>query len=147
MVKMASWIEDEKSILDLGCGPMWLKEYLKKSSTYYGCDYKNRGNKTIICDFNKKEFPDIKTDLCFVSGCLEYIEDLDWFIKRISETSKTAIISYCPLDNNPFKFMRKKAAWVNHYSSYDIIKLFIEEGFKLHKIDTVTKNIIFKFVK
>ena len=75
------------------------EQFLPSGCTYYAVDYKKRGEKSIVCDFNKYEFPIIKVDLCFVSGCLEYIEDYKWFIKEISKISNACVISYCTIEN------------------------------------------------
>ncbi len=50
--KMASHIAPGESVVDLGCGQMWLKEFLSASSRYTGVDYTQRGADTIVADFN-----------------------------------------------------------------------------------------------
>ena len=55
--KMSKYIERNDSVMDLGCGKMWLKKHLHETNLYIPVDYKNRGEGTIICEFNKNEFP------------------------------------------------------------------------------------------
>ncbi len=147
--EMSKFIEDnEKTILDLGCGRMWLKEYLRTDIKYYGCDYIERDEHTIICDFNKLEFPKIHIDLCFASGIVEYIHNFDWFIGEIAQISNCLIVSYCHTDFNPNLKSRIKQGWQNHFSEYEFIKKVELKGFHLQKKSTKIKgNGIYKFCK
>ena len=151
---MASYIPDDcKSVLDVGCGKMWLKEFLKPSVKYYGLDYVARDDETIVCDLNKREFPDIKTDVCFCSGVIAYVneENLDWFCKKLRETSPILLISYNTRDlghyQNYFITLRKMRYFKNHMKRKEFINLLEKAGFKLEtrqKWDSRTE--IFKFV-
>ncbi len=145
--EMARFIVPGNSVMDLGCGKMWLRQYIG-NSPYFPIDYTFRGEGTIICDFNKKEFPDIKADTAFVSGTLEYVRDPNWFINMIAEHCKQCIISYCTVDNFPILRFRKRQAWVNHFTRDELIRLFSEKGFMLSDESTeIPKNHIFSFVK
>lgn len=137
---------DTNSITDLGCGLMWLKEFIPTEVNYIGVDYTSRGKGTIVCDFNKKQFPKISSDIAFVSGCLEYVKDASWFVKKIADNYKGCIISYCVLEEFKDQEFRDKKTWVNSFTENDIIQLFNKEGFNLKKkLDT--KNRIFYFEK
>lgn len=138
--------EDESSVLDIGCGKMWLKEFLPKHVTYYGCDYRSRSPDTIVVDLNKKEFPDINIDLCFISGCLEYVENIDWFISQLRSSTNSVIISYCTRDQNSDLNTRKCNGWVNHLYSDELVMIFKSYGFVLVAESTaVAGNHIYKF--
>lgn len=140
--------KDEKSILDLGCGKMWLKEYLSPNITYFGCDYKDRGNETLICDFNKKQFPNQNVDVCFISGCLEYIDDVDWFLEQVSKASNSIIVSYCPTDYFPDISDRKTRAWVNHMNISQLVNKITKLGFYLEvQKNEISNNSIFRFIR
>lgn len=144
---MSGYIPKGASVLDLGCGKMWLRELLQDSE-YYPVDYTSRGNGTIICDFNKDPFPDINCDVSFVSGCLEYVIDYKSFIREIALHTKTCIISYCTTEETPDLKERMSLVWVNHLSKQEIIELFKANGMQL--IDETTylvKNSIFVFSK
>jgi hypothetical protein len=143
--KMSEFIEEEITILDLGCGEMWLKEYISENRIYFGCDYIKRDEATIICDFNKKEFPKIHVDLCFISGCLEYVEDVNWFINRVCECCKAVVISYCTTDFHQDIHKRNSMGWANNLSSEELIQLFFKNDYIVRKKDTILKNQIFKF--
>jgi hypothetical protein len=145
---MARFIKKEKSIIDFGCGKQWLKEFLPITCThYFPVDYKQRSDDTIVCDFNKKEFPDFKADLGFVSGCLEYVEDYAWFIRKISTCCCSVIISYCSTGKFPEIRVRRELAWVNDLSKNELIDQFKKNDMILsveHDCDTYH---IFKFSK
>ena len=143
--EMSKYIQPGKSIIDLGCGKMWLKQYLKDNK-YFPVDYTDRGEGTIICDFNTGEFPEINADVAFISGALEYVEDPDWFISNVSKRCSECVISYCTIEDYPDVKFRNKQGWVNSYSNQEIIDLFAKFGFKLVAENTnIPKNRIFYF--
>jgi hypothetical protein len=113
-----------KKIMDLGCGKMWLRNMLETRIDYMGVDYVKRDDRTIVCDFNKKEFPNKFADVIFVSGCLEYVNEPGWFIENISGHCATCILSYCTLESFPNLSERKQYHWKNHLAKREIISLF-----------------------
>ena len=142
---MARYIKTGESVLDLGCGTMTLAQ-IRTDIDYFPVDYAKRSPDTIVCDFNKKEFPSRFTDVGFVSGCLEYVEDYEWFIGKICAGCQRAIISYCTTDQFPDKSERIKNNWVNNLSEKNIVDLFRGNRFALRsKTKTVTRNSIFVF--
>jgi hypothetical protein len=145
--EMAAYIPLGSSVLDLGCGKMWLRQYIP-TSPYYPVDYKDRGPGTLVCDFNLGQFPVQNTDVAFASGALEYVGDLHWFISCISKYCNQCVISYCVLEDYPDLLFRRKQAWLNNYSRKEIIQLFIDAGFRLDaENQNINKNRIFYFVK
>ena len=54
---MAGFLPKNVSVMDLGCGKRWLQD-IHPISEYIPVDYCDRGPGTLLCDFNKKEFPD-----------------------------------------------------------------------------------------
>lgn len=143
--QLASFIEDEQVILDLGCGPMWLREMLPPGIHYMGCDYTKREDTTLICDFNKKEFPAVQADACFVSGVLEYVEDPDWFLDRICACCDALLLSYCTTDYHPDRRSRASLHWVNHLSFTELMDKMEARGFILCKRGMAGRNELMKF--
>lgn len=147
ILEMAKYIKDNESVIDLGCGKMWLKTY-GNIKNYTPVDYKNRGKGTIICDFNLNEFPEIKADIAFVSGTLEYIVDPKWFINSISQVCNKCIISYCILEENNDMKVRKQNNWMNHLNRNELIELFSNQNFELMEENShIEANRIFVFIK
>jgi len=146
--QMAKFIPQGASVVDYGCGKMWLKEYLSASSEYSGVDYQKRDESTIVCDFNAMEFPKISAQVAFVSGCLEYVEKPDWFVSLISEYHEQCVISYCSTYYfNDFK-QRKNLGWKNHLSESELKELFKRHHMNLVSQDnTPTNNKLFNFMK
>ena len=145
VAQMAAYIIEGKSVLDLGCGKMFLKKYLS-GNPYFPVDYKKRGEGCIVNDFNKHQFPEIAADISFISGCLEYIKDYKWFISCACRKSERIILSYCTTDEFPEMAERKSLAWVNHLSSSAVINFFKENHFKLLTSElTKSNNSIFVF--
>ena len=119
---MAGFIKPNSSVLDMGCGTLALKQYLPTGCRYQGCDVVLRKETTIVCDFNKKEFPPAKLyDYVFCSGVLEYVNDLPAFLKEMRKYSDSLIMSYVAAKSKSKKRIRKREGldWVNHYS-YDL---------------------------
>lgn len=143
---MAEFIEPKECVMDLGCGQMWLREFLPDNCKYIGVDYVARDDYTLICDFNLYQFPEENSDVMFISGCLEYVENYEWFINQVSSKCKKCILSYCITDNFPNILERKRRAWVNHFSRDNIITLFKKNNFKMIN-ELKTLNNIFVFEK
>jgi coenzyme F420-reducing hydrogenase beta subunit len=152
IVEMTRYLENaDRSVLDCGSGNMFLKKVLKDGVKYYPVDYKKRFDETIVCDFNRKEFPDIDVDVIFLSGILEYINDPKWFLAESADRAKKIVLSYNPLDILPDIALRRSAAWVNDLSKDEIITILHSLGFLLTHWDNIpipnTRCQLFCFVK
>lgn len=138
-------------MLDVGCGLMFAKDYFakKRGIEYYGVDYKKRAEDTLVCDLNKKEFPQRKFDLFLIAGCLEYVEDLEWFFEKIGDMcKKTVCLSYCLIELNPDIGVRQSNAWKNHLSENMIIDAMKKQGFLVSQKEIYNKKtMLFIFKK
>ena len=143
--QMAEFIPKSATVMDLGCGREWLKEIVGLKN-YTGVDYRSRAENTVVCDFNKKQFPEFRRDVAFVSGCLEYVTDYRWFIAQICEKANMCILSYCPLEMHPDLGARRRAGWVNDLTIDDIKREFDKHHFVLSaETVTPTRNAILVF--
>lgn len=148
IMEMAKYINiSDKKICDIGCGQEWLRDYLQPEIEYCGVDYVERNNNTIICDLNRKELPssDLLNDVVFCSGVLEYINDLNWFIKEITISAKKIIISYVTIEDQPNIKIRQALTWVNNLNLYEVIYPFINNNYALSGIKKVNLNTILCF--
>lgn len=146
IASMAKYIPANSTVIDLGSGKEWLREFLPQNCHYVAVDYLDRGTKNLVCDFNKKEFPNIKGDIAFISGCLEYIENPNWFIEQVSQSNSKIILSYNTTEMVSNIIERNQLAWKNHLSEKELIELFKVNGLELKNVDrSVTKNVIFIF--
>lgn len=138
--------KETQTVMDLGCGKMWLKNYLSAECKYYGIDYKDRGEGSEVYDLNKYQIPSLIVDVIFISGCLEYIEDYEWLIKEVVTKCKLCIISYCVLDTFSNIKERRSLTWVNDLTEIQLIHLFGKNKMKLtNKSKTKTDNCIYIF--
>lgn len=148
IVIMSQFINSGDSILDLGCGEMWLKEFLPEKCLYIPVDYTARkGGDTVICDFNKGEFPELKVKVAFISGCFEYIIDYNAFVKNLSTYCDRVIISYVSKEIQPDLNKRIGYAWKNHLTRSQFLKVFVRNGFTLEKSVTDGKFFIYHFLR
>lgn len=137
---------EQMKVMDLGCGKMWLKEFLPDRFEYIPVDYTDRGEGTILCDFNNLDFPERDVDVAFVSGCMEYVENFSLFIVQISKHAEHCLISYCSTDYTPDIAVRSARNWVNHLGESEIVTLFRDVGFEL--VESISQeNTIFLFSK
>ena len=120
---------DIKSVMDLGAGAMSLKKYLDSTVAYFPVDYCKRQENTIVCDFERREFPDKKADCIVASGILEYISDLDWFVEQICNHCEKAVISYISIEMMRDFSIRQHEGWRNNYSLVQLIRLFLKHQF------------------
>lgn len=92
--KVSTFIEDNSSVLDLGCGAKDLLKYIKPIK-YIGIDYYTNDYADIKLDFNDNfNLPGGPWDYIVCSGLLEYLKDADNFLNNIKNKSKTVIITY-----------------------------------------------------
>ena len=134
------------AVMDLGCGRMWLRDYLPQGYQYIPVDYTDRGEGTILCDFSRHEFPERRADICFVSGCLEYVADPAWFAGRIAAQAGCCVLSYCTTDYTPDIGVRQKRNWVNHLNRDSLVSLFENTGLRLQR-EIPQENSLFLFAR
>ena len=130
--------EDVKVLMDIGCGEELLKEFLCKDIKYYGLDYCERNKETIICDINKEKLPDIKVDLYYMAGIIDYVIDIPNFIKQLSRAkyvvmSKTRNERFIRLDDKVMDSGYMNYGISSYYCSNLITDMF-EIGFVCRKM-------------
>lgn len=130
--------EDVKVLMDIGCGEELLKEFLCKDIKYYGLDYCERNKETIICDINKEKLPDIKVDLYYKAGIIDYVIDIPNFIKQLSRAkyvvmSKTRNERFIRLDDKVMDSGYMNYGISSYYCSNLITDMF-EIGFVCRKM-------------
>lgn len=133
--QMASFLDEaDARVLDVGCGEEYLKRLLRgQGKKYYSCDYKKRGPDTIVCDFDRRQFPDLAMDAAFVSGCIEYVKDAAWLAGQCASAANKVIVSYLPLEYMPNPSRRARMGYRNHYSIRQFVELFEKNGLLLAK--------------
>ena len=130
---MLKLIPDCKSLMDLGCRKAkFVKSICSENVQYIPVDFKKHDDEVIACDFNKKEFPDIKADVCLCAFTAEYVKYLSQFLANMCNAAQKQILIWaCPVD----KELNKNARWKNPFP-IDFIEEFLiktieQNNFKL----------------
>ena len=124
--KMAELIADGESVIEFGCGNQVLSSLV---SYYTAVDLYDRGNGTIICDLNAETLPEFKShDVAFLSGVIEYINDVPRLIEMLSETAEAVVCSYNARELSP-TLDYHALGWMNHFGSNELEAMFRDEGF------------------
>lgn len=131
----SEWIgSDVKSIADYGAGKMHLEEYLPKEVKYFPIDYIRRSDKTILCDLNTGNFPELNVDVTVCSAVLEFIHTAKELLQHIcTHTNKLVIVSYVTLDRFPGIEGRRASAYVSDLTHEDIVRQMLKNGFLLRQ--------------
>ncbi len=120
-----------RSVMDCGAGNMSLSHMLKDEIAYYPVDYKQNNPSTIVCDFNRGEFPRLKVDATFLCGILEYIENPNRFLKNICKRCGMVLMTYNVLSEKITMQQRRLLGWKSHLTTGDIVSIFEENRFRL----------------
>jgi hypothetical protein len=142
---MASHIKIPGRVADFGCGMMWLEGILPTANSYVPVDYIRRDDRTIVLDLNRDPLPAFNAEVAFLSGVLEYVNDVEAFARSLSSAGfRQIIFSYCTLEH--FGDLRKRAElnWVSHKSIFELLHIFLKD-FSLTALDDVNRNTIFVF--
>ena len=144
---IAARVAAKSSVLDLGCGEMFLREFLPADCRYQPVDLVSRSPETIVCDFNNKELPPpARYDYVVCSGLLEYIHDVDWFVNNIVRYGRHFVVTYCSREQYPDRWFRLRNGWVNGFSADEVVALFVRAGVKLRFHTEVELQHLFEFV-
>lgn len=120
---IAGNINNNSSVLDLGCGHKDLLNYITPRN-YLGLDFNNIAD--IEVNFNEDfNLPEGDWDYIVCSGLLEYLVDIPKFIKKIKGKSKNYIVSYWNKNNQ-----LREPANLPKFSIEDF-KNVIENNFKI----------------
>ena len=123
-------------VLDLGCGAMALEKFLPPGCVYQPCDLVARDQRTIVCDFNKGEFPQAgSADIVTMLGVLEYIFDAPAFLARLAALKRPVVMSYCAADLAPLD--RQALGWVNAFTVSELAILLQRAGFAIDRADRI----------
>lgn len=134
--KIADWIPaNAGTVADYGAGRLSLKEFLDPAISYYPIDYIKRSKETIICDFDRDNFPDIKTDVSVCTATLIFIEHAKELLEHIcSHTFRTIILSYVTQEAFSNVAGRRASGYVNDFCEKDIQQMLLKYGFMLKEI-------------
>lgn len=115
--------ETDKSVMGLGSETIYFRVLFSPKMNYYVADYRKHSFETIVCDFNKGEFPELYTDIIICSEIIKRIDDPIWLLKQITLHCRKVLLCYHEEESN-----------VNlKFNSIDIIKYMSSRGFCITK--------------
>jgi hypothetical protein len=130
-------------LLDLGCGAMDLERFLDPSVTYIPADIVRRDERTLLCDLNAGELPQIDVDVITLLGVLEYVHDVARLLGRLRRMQATVICSYNPIDLGSTD--RREQGWFNDLTSAGLCAKAVEAGFRLVGLVTIAPQNLYEF--
>ncbi len=96
---LASFIDSPGPVLDIGCGMMWLEPLLARGNKYIPIDYVRRDDRTVVVDLNAQPLPAIDAEFAFMSGVLEYIQDVPGFLRQLTRRKiRRIMLTYCTIE-------------------------------------------------
>jgi hypothetical protein len=134
-IAIAKLVPERSSVLEFGAGRLMLPKYLPPSCSYTPSDICDRGLGTVVCDLNQRPLPVFAShDVAVFSGVLEYINDVPEVVAHIGKSCRMVVSSYVTAPNQCGLFKRAKrrrAGWVNDFTSEQFIAVFERAGFSL----------------
>lgn len=145
----ASYIsKTAKSVLDLGAGSEAMKISISPFTDYIPVDHVKRTDNTLVCDFNKNEFPSGSYDTVIAVGILTYIKDYKWFLNECMAVCENRIIlSYEPIELRSSPDIRHKLGFLNNLCIGEIVSMFSENGFCFKYESILNNDIVLVFDK
>lgn len=133
MIAEWGWVPNEvRSVVDYGAGYKFMKDLLPSDTAYYPVDFIDRGDHTIICDFNKHEFPNIYSELSVCMGTLMYIEPAEELLDPICRhTERWILFSFITLEGMPDIEIRRKSGMCQDFTEPQIIGMFASREYML----------------
>jgi len=119
-----------RKVLDLGCGRMDLEGVLQPGCVYIPCDLLARDDRTIVCDLNAGQVPDIDADVVVMLGVLEYIHDPLALLQRIATRWRRLILTYNTADRDAGRD-RLQHGWFNALTSAHLVATASNAGWHL----------------
>ena len=121
-------------IADLGAGNQRLRSILEQAldvpCDYRAYDIQPQAESVQRLDVGRA-LPDERFDVVFCLGLLEYLRDLDGFVRRVRTICGYAVISYVVADapDSLDPSARRARGWLSDLTRFDIEHLFRTEGY------------------
>lgn len=110
----ATLIEPRSSIMDVGCGPMVLRQHLPEGCTYAGCDFQPMFPEVEFIDLDKRQFPAGKWDYVALLGVLGWITEKDFALEAARKVASKLVVS----GGDDELLEQARAAGWNHEKTY-----------------------------
>lgn len=140
--RAVSFVPPGATVLDVGCGKMFLEQILPPGCRYIPLDLVARDERTIVCDLNRGEYPRVDGVTHAVAlGVLEYLHDERGFFRWLAGIRPARLIlSYVALDTSVKPEARRRAGWVSDLTFAEIVGLATDAGFSLADVERINAN-------
>jgi hypothetical protein len=121
---------------DVGCGPQRLRALLPAGSVYLPADLRRWTPDTAEIELNAGRLPVTYlglSDVCFLLGVLEYLLDLDGFLRSIAPRVDRVVFSYNPAELVPDD--RAAMGWLNALTTGQLRDAFRRAGLRLDHLE------------
>jgi exopolysaccharide biosynthesis protein PssK len=147
--RAATHVRDNATLLDLGCGKMMIETLLPANCRYVPVDVVRRDERTVVCDFNKGEFPPAgAADHISLLGVLEYVNDPQAVWQWLGGVSARLILAYVPLRPSFPIERRAVMGWRNHLTRDEVLQAAAVAGFALAAEEEIPPDtVLFVFDK
>jgi hypothetical protein len=153
--KLAGFIPPGSRVVEFGAGRRQLPNYLAPGCTYFASDLTQRSPDTIVCDLNRRPFPDLQhlqADVAVFSGVLEYVSDLPSLAAWLSGQTSMTVASYDYVKSEPSTltrvvelFRRSHFGYLNNYTRAELKEIFSSAGFRCVETDAWNSQEIMVF--
>ncbi|MDF2532499.1 MAG: glycosyltransferase [Caproiciproducens sp.] len=143
------------TVVDLGAANGRVKEFLPSSIRYIPSDFIQYSHDTVLCDFNKYEFPDAerlgysRERTCILSMInLQYCRDWKWYLQNVAKNCDNFILGLVDFSRINREYRRER--WTANAALFDheVIRYILSLGFVLvDSVDFRLRATIYKFEK
>lgn len=149
--RLIDW-KEIKTLIDLGASNERIRVFLPEDIQYIPVDYIRFTEETVLCDFNKYEFPfngyDAKTTCILSMGTLYYCKDWRWYLRTVSEHCTCFILGYDDFPRLSREYRRTNWSRYNALFDHEIVRYMLGLGFDLtDAVDFRLRTTIYKFEK
>ena len=155
--KIARFIPPNSRVIEFGAGRRQLEKLLDPTCSYVPSDLTDRGPGTLVCDLNRRPFPDLShlnVDTAVFGGVLEYLQDLESLVEWLAQHVSLCVVSYAcaPPRDGMFRLLRSSFdryyyGYMNAYEEDQLIDIFRKGGFHCVARDLWTSQRLFLFGK
>lgn len=127
---------DSRWFCDIGCGPEVLRGLLPRGSVYLPADLRRWTPDTAEIEINAGRLPVTYlelSDTCFLLGVLEYLLDVERFVRALPSRVDRVVFSYNPIELVPDD--RAAMGWLNAMTSAELKEIFRRAGLQLEHLE------------
>jgi hypothetical protein len=156
--RLAKLVPPGSRVIEFGAGRRSLEKMLPPDCSYIPSDLTDRGPGTLVCDLNKRPFPNLGNDapsVAIFSGVLEYVQDvpslIDWLI---ASGVDVFVLSFDPFPTGLGRIggLRERRrrlyfGYMNNLTVADLKSIFDANGVRCIDELTWTTQQLFRFAR